>query len=251
MLSFVSSKTPKAHQLYQKYVKKYGNHSLESSSTVCVIGGDGFMLHILRSLYGKPNKIYGISSGTVGFLMNPPSQNLHQDIEKASLLSFKPLLAHSVDIYGKSYESHAINEVSIFRKTSQAIHVQIDLNDVTYCPKLVGDGVLIATPVGSSAYNYSAGGPIIPFGTPLLALSPLNPYFPHYLKSLLLPDSFSIKIKVLSSKKRFSTLTVDNFDVCKLHQCSISLDPSFSYQLLFKDSKTLIDKILKQQFLMT
>ncbi len=206
------------------------------------------MLHMLRSLYGKSHKIYGVSSGTVGFLMNPPSHHLLEDIEKASLLPFKPLLVHGADINGKSYKYHAINEVSIFRKTSQAVHLQIDLNGTTYCPKLVGDGVLVSTPVGSSAYNYSAGGSIIPFGTPLLSLNPLNPYEPHCLKSILLPDSFSTTIKVLSPKNRLATLTVDNFEVCKLHQCTIFIDPIFSYQLLFKDSRILMDKILKQQF---
>jgi NAD+ kinase len=187
--------------------------------------------------------------GTVGFLMNEYSQaDLTQRLAAARITVIHPLLMRARDADGNSHEAHAINEVSVFRQTYQAARLRIRVDGQERMAELVADGVLVATPAGSTAYNLSAQGPIIPITAPLLALTPISPFRPRRWRGALLPDGAHVTIDVLEADKRPVAAVADHDEVRFVRSVEIEMDRSLSMRMLFDPGHSLDERILREQF---
>jgi NAD+ kinase len=248
-IAFVASRAPEAEQGRVALVRRYGNVDPDQADVIVALGGDGLMLRTLHDfmLSGKP--IYGMHRGTVGFLMNEYSEDgLKERIEAAAKTIIHPLLMRAVDTDGGSHEHYAINEVSLFRQTYQATRLRILVDGKERLAELTADGVLIATPAGSTAYNLSVQGPIIPIGAPLLALTPISPFRPRRWRGALLPDKARVGIEVLDADKRPAAAVADHDEVRDVHRVEVRMDPSISMQMLFDPGHNLDERILREQF---
>ncbi len=237
--------------------KKYGfidlteNHkNAENIDLIVALGGDGLMLHLLRDFEKNPIPIYGINYGSVGFLMNKFSddENLLEKISLAKTNIIHPLRMHAVDENGKMHEFIAINEVSLFRQTSQIAKIKIKINKQIRMENLSADGVLIATPAGSTAYNFSAGGPIIPFNSEILALTPISPFRPRKFHGALLPANSEVEFEILESEKRKVSANADSIEVRNIVKVSVKQDCEISFKILFDSNHSLEERIIREQF---
>src|SRR5262249_7790471 len=202
-IAFVASDTPSAQKARQLLVRRYGDALPETADVIVALGGDGLMLATLQRFMNSGKPIYGMHRGTVGFLMNEYSeQHLVERLTVAEVSVIHPLLMRAHDAAGRVHRYRAINEVSLFGQSYQAARLRIMVDDKERLAELVADGVLLATPAGSTAYNLSVQGPIIPIGAPLLALTPISPFRPRRWRGALLPDRARISIAVLAPRKR-------------------------------------------------
>ncbi|MBN8827524.1 MAG: NAD kinase [Sphingobacteriia bacterium] len=216
---------------------------------IVVIGGDGFMLHILHKYIKLPHRFFGLNAGTVGFLMNQFSpDNLIKRIEEAELTALHPLKMEIVDINNNKNDALAINEVALFRQTNQSAHLKISINNKVKLEQMVGDGILISTPAGSSAYNFSAGGPIIPLEANILALTALNPYRPKRWSCALIPDTSEVEVEILNHEKRPVGISADFIEYRDVLNAKIYLDRTKDIKLLFDPEHSLEERILNEQF---
>ena len=200
-----------------------------------------------RPRRGKP--IYGMHRGTVGFLMNEFSEDrLPERLAAAETTLIHPLLMRALDAKGKRHEAHAINEVSLFRQKHQAARLRILIDGKERLAELVADGVMVATPAGSTAYNLSAQGPIIPIKAPLLALTPISPFRPRRWHGALLPNSAKVVIEVLEAEKRPVAAVADNDEVRDVCSVEIGMDHKISIPMLFDPGHSLDERILREQF---
>lgn len=243
----------KKNHLVQKYGFK--NISLDSVEIngfdlIVAVGGDGFMLHLLHNIsQNNPIPIYGINCGTVGFLMNSfDEENLLQNIEKAHESLIHPLNMEAIDIDDNKHSLIAINEVSLIRKSSQAAKIRIFINDKKRVEQLTADGILVASPAGSTAYNLSAGGPIIPFGAEILALTPISPFRPRNWSGALLPANSKIKLEVINCENRPVSATADSYEINNVKEVLVSQDLSRSFKILFDPNHSLEERIIREQF---
>jgi NAD+ kinase len=246
----MSSASPHAQSIHKWFQQSIQEVSVEEANVIIVIGGDGFMLQTLRKFYGSPHLFFGIHAGTVGFLMNQWTEdpsNLIERVQNASVSFLAPLKIQATDLEGATQVHYAINEAVLNRATPQTSHIEIKIQNVIRCPHLIGDGVLVTTPAGSTAYNRSAHGPIIPIGAPLLGLTPLNPYAPRWWKGALLPEAVSIDLTVLNFRTRLTSLTTDNLEIACVQHVQIHRD-SYQYKLLFDPGHHLEERIICQQF---
>src|SRR5258708_8052641 len=189
-IAFVAGATPEAREAYEKLGKRYGNADPHSADVIVALGGDGLMLQTLHKFMNSGKPIYGMHRGTVGFLMNEfVEEHLAERLAAAHITVIHPLVMQARDAQGRTHEHRAINEVSLFRQSAQAANLRILIDGQERLTELVSDGVLVATPAGSTAYNLSAQGPIIPINPPLLPLSPISPFRPPPLRGALLPDN--------------------------------------------------------------
>jgi NAD+ kinase len=187
--------------------------------------------------------------GTVGFLMNDYSDdNLVQRLSAAHITVIHPLLMRAHDAQGTVYESHAINEVALFRQTAQAAHLGILIDGKERLPELIADGLLVASPAGSTAYNLSAQGPIIPINAPLMALTPISPFRPRRWRGALLPDKAQVSIVVKNADKRPVAAVADNDEVRSVQRVDVSMDHRISINMLFDPGHNLDERILREQF---
>jgi NAD+ kinase len=237
--------------------KKYGfidltsNHkNAENIDLIVALGGDGLMLHLLRDFEKNPLPIYGINYGSVGFLMNKlnDDENLLEKISLAKTNIIHPLRMRANDENGKMHEFIAINEVSLFRQTSQIAKIKIKINNQIRMGNLSADGVLIATPAGSTAYNFSAGGPIIPFNSKILALTPISPFRPRKFHGALLPANSEVEFEVLESEKRKVSANADSIEVRNIVKVSVKQDHKISFKILFDSNHSLEERIINEQF---
>ncbi len=188
-IAFVAGQTPEAREAYERLEKLYGNCEPKSADIIVALGGDGLMLQTLHDFMTTGKPIYGMHRGTVGFLMNDFStEHLVERINAAHITVIHPLLMQARDAQGRVHQHYAINEVSLFRQSAQAAHLRIMIDGQERLTELVADGVLVATPAGSTAYNLSVQGPIIPINAPLMALTPISPFRPRRWRGALLPD---------------------------------------------------------------
>lgn len=237
-------------------VKKYGFQDLTADhkknsgiDLVVAVGGDGLILHLLHEFEKNPLPIYGINCGTVGFLMNSfHEENLLEAIARAQESTIHPLRMHVTDIDGKKHDHIAINEVALLRQSSQAAKIKIEVNGHQRIDCLAADGVLVATPAGSTAYNLSAGGPIIPFGSEILALTPISPFRPRKWRGALLPANSKVKLEVIDSKSRPTSATADSNEVRNVKEVLISQDRSITFKILFDPNHSLEERIIREQF---
>jgi NAD+ kinase len=248
-IAFVASPIPEAQEAFRQLSNQYGNVSPASSEVIVALGGDGLMLQTLHTFMHAGKPIYGMHRGTVGFLMNDfDHDQLRERLRAARTTVIHPLLMRARDTDGKTIEFHAFNEVSMFRQSYQAARLRILIDGKERLPELVADGVLVATPAGSTAYNLSAQGPIIPINASLMALTPISPFRPRRWHGALLPDRAHVRIEVLQPEKRPVAAVADHDEVRSVGAVDIQMDRAISMQLLFDPGHSLDERIVREQF---
>ena len=251
-LALLASRTERATEAAAELRQHYDFVSLDRAHAVIVLGGDGFMLHTLHRMLDKGRVLpaYGMNCGTVGFLMNryrSPAK-LGDRLHKAKAFQIAPLRMEATQQDGSRHVACAINEVSLLRETRQTAKIEIVLNGRTRLKELVCDGVLLATPAGSTAYNLSANGPILPLDSQLLALTPISPFRPRRWSGAILPDDTSICFRVLEPENRPVSAVADQFEVRDVKAVDVRLDKERSLTLLFDPEHALDERIAMEQF---
>jgi NAD+ kinase len=248
-VTFVASPTPEAEKAALALAKRYGNVALDAADVVVALGGDGLMLQTLHRFMTNPKPIYGMHRGTVGFLMNDFSEDgIMERLAAAQTTIIHPLVMHAIDSGGQTHTHRAINEVSLFRQAYQAAKLRILIDGKERLAELAADGILVATPAGSTAYNLSVQGPIIPVGSPLLALTPISPFRPRRWRGALLPDSAEVTVEVIEADKRPVAAVADHDEVRSVRRVDIHLDRGISMHMLFDPGHSLDERILREQF---
>lgn len=248
-IAFVASPMPEARKALTRLARRYGNVALAKADVVVALGGDGLMLRTLHRLMKSGKPIYGMHRGTIGFLMNEyDDKQLHERLAAAQTTVIHPLIMRARDIKGRMHTHHAINEVSLFRQTYQVARMAIYIDGKERLPELMGDGVLVATPAGSTAYNLSAQGPIIPINASMLALTPISPFRPRRWRGALLPDRAQVTIRVLDPEQRPVAAVADHTEVRSVREVEIGMDHTISMQMLFDPGHSLEERILREQF---
>jgi NAD+ kinase len=248
-IAFVAASTPEAREAYGTLEALYGNVDPASADVIVALGGDGLMLQTLHKFMNSGKPIYGMHRGTVGFLMNEyAEENLRERLAAAQDTVIHPLVMHARDAQGRVNEHRAINEVSMFRQSAQAAHLRILIDGKERLTELIADGVLVATPAGSTAYNLSVQGPIIPINAPMLALTPISPFRPRRWRGALLPDKAKVTIEVREAEKRPVAAVADHDEVRSVRAVDISMDHAVSINLLFDPGHNLDERILREQF---
>jgi NAD+ kinase len=248
-IAFVASPIPEAHEALERLATRYGNVPAKNADVIVALGGDGLMLQTLHRFMTTGKPIYGMHRGTVGFLMNEfhPDQ-LPERLAKAQVTVIHPLLMRAHDSDGDVVEFHAFNDVFLYRQTYQAARLRILIDGEERLSELVADGVLVATPAGSTAYNLSVQGPIIPISAPLMALTPISPFRPRRWRGALLPDSARVRVDVLEPEKRPVAAVADHDEVRSVCSVDIQMDHGISMQMLFDPGHSLDERILREQF---
>jgi NAD+ kinase len=248
-IAFVASDTPSAQKARRLLVRRYGDALPETADVVVALGGDGLMLSTLQRFMNSGKPIYGMHRGTVGFLMNEYSdEHLVERLAAAEVTVIHPLLMRARDAAGRVHRHRAINEVSLFRQSYQAARLRIMVDGKERLAELVADGVLLATPAGSTAYNLSVQGPIIPIGAPLLALTPISPFRPRRWRGALLPDRAHVTVEVREPLKRPVAAVADHNEVRSIRSVEISMDHNLAMHMLFDPGHSLDERILREQF---
>jgi NAD+ kinase len=215
------------------------------------LGGDGFLLQTLHEMLSRERicPVFGINRGTVGFLMNEwRLDGLNDRIRGARAFSVAPLKMVAETVSGERLVHHAINEVSLLRETRQTAWLEVSVNGRVVLPELVCDGVLVATPAGSTAYNLSAQGPILPLGSNLVALTPISPFRPRRWRGALIPDELKILVRVLDATKRPVSAVADQYEVRDVCTVEVLVDRTQTLTLLFDPEHALDERITMEQF---
>ena len=248
-IALVAGTTPEAREAYERLQGRYGNVEPKDADVIVALGGDGLMLQTLHKFMNSGKPIYGMQRGTVGFLMNDFSiDNLIERLTAAQITIIHPLVMRARDSAGRMHEHRAINEVSLFRQSAQAAHLRILIDGQERLAQLVADGVLLATPAGSTAYNLSVQGAIIPINAPLLALTPISPFRPRRWRGALLPDKAKVTIEVQDADKRPVAAVADSDEVRSVRSVDIEMDHAVSLNMLFDPGHNLDERILREQF---
>jgi NAD+ kinase len=248
-IAFVASQTPEAEDARLRLGRRYGDAAPEEADVIVALGGDGLMLQTLHRFIKTDKPIYGMHRGTVGFLMNEfHDSNLPARIAAARTTVIHPLIMRTRDTEGREAEHLAFNEVSLFRQRHQAARLRILIDGNVRLNELIADGVLIATPAGSTAYNLSAQGPIIPINAPLLALTPISPFRPRRWRGALLPNAAHVEIEVIHPDKRPVAAVADHDEVRHISRVSVAMDHHVAMRLLFDPGHNLDERILREQF---
>ena len=248
-IAFVASDTPSAQKARRGLIRRYGDALPETADVIVALGGDGLMLSTLQRFMNSGKPIYGMHRGTIGFLMNEFSeQNLAERLAAAEVTVIHPLLMRARDAAGRVHRHRAINEVSLFRQSYQAARLRILVDGKERLGELIADGVLLATPAGSTAYNLSVQGPIIPIGAPLLALTPISPFRPRRWRGALLPDRAQVTVEVREAAKRPVAAVADHNEVRSVRTVTIGMDHDIDMHMLFDPGHSLDERILGEQF---
>tara|TARA_B100000073_G_scaffold345197_1_gene353666 strand:- start:718 stop:1494 length:777 start_codon:yes stop_codon:yes gene_type:complete len=244
----VSDKNLKSERIRDILIKKIKPSPLKKSEIIIVIGGDGFMLQTLKKLYKLKKPFFGINSGDYGFLMNKFNKNkIIKNISNSDLIKISPLQMSVKNKIGKIKKSIAINEVSILRQSRQAASISIKNGSKNIIKKLMGDGLLICTPAGSTAYNLSVHGPILNLNSNKLAISPVSPFRPRRWKGKIVSNKSKILIKNLNPKKRPISSVADNVEVRNAVEIKINANNKIIFNLLYNKNKSIEKKIKIEQ----
>lgn len=250
--SLWASDDDKAQAERQLLARRYGHHPLDQAEILVILGGDGFMLEALHvAIEQLPDivPVYGINFGSVGFLLNAYSSgDLIGRVDKAQRVELHPLRMTATDRNGQKYTALAINEVSLLRQSYQTAWLRIIVDGVVRMPKLVCDGAMVATPAGSTAYNFSAYGPILPLGAGVLALTSISAFRPRRWQGALLDSGSRITFDVLQEHKRPVSAVADNKEIREVKSVEVQEDRSVTLTLLFDPDRNLAERILKEQF---
>jgi NAD+ kinase len=248
-IGFRAADTPEAQDALNKLRALYGDARDHDADVLVALGGDGFMLETLHSIMERPVPIYGMNLGTIGFLLNEyRSEQLNERLNEAASVALYPLRMRAEIRDGRIEDGLAINEVSLFRETRQAAQIRIVIDGVVRMPELVCDGVLVATAAGSTAYNLSAHGPILPTGANLLALTPINAFRPRRWRGALLPSGSHFRFDVVDPKKRPVSAVADYTEIRDVISVEVWEDRTNSLTLLFDPEHDLEERILNEQF---
>ncbi len=249
----IADETPKAQLGLRDVMERYEFLDMSDKRTradaIVVLGGDGFMLQVMHRYIGKNIPIYGMNCGTVGFLMNDfILDGLPERIESSRKTTLRPLSMYARCADGREVEALAMNEVSLFRESRQAAKLRVTIDHVVRLHELIGDGLLVATPAGSTAYNFSAGGPIIPMNANVIALTPLAPFRPRRWKGALLHHSSSVNVEILNPQKRPVSAVADFTEIRDVVSVTICEQHKVTQTLLFDPEHNLEERITKEQF---
>ena len=248
-IAFLSSGTPEADAALARLSEHYGNADPDRADVLVALGGDGLMLQVLHRFMGSGKPIYGMNRGSVGFLMNEFSdQRLHERLAAAEPSMVHPLVMKATSKTGEVATARAINEVSLLRQSSQVAKVSISVDGRERLSELVADGLLVATPAGSTAYNLSADGPILPLGAPLIALTPISAFRPRRWRGALLPDKAAVTIEILEAEKRPVAATADHYEIKDVTTIEIAMDHATGLVLLHDPGHSLDERIVREQF---
>ncbi len=246
---YIATDSDNAQDCLKQLKKDYPASSLEEAEIIIALGGDGTMLEALH--HDNPNNlpIYGMNCGSIGFLMNPfRAEDLAKRLDEAHDIEINPLKMVVTDMDGKQHEALAFNEVSLLRQTRQAAKINIKIDDVERLPELVCDGILLSTPAGSTAYNLSAHGPIIPLSAHMLALTPISAFRPRRWRGALVPWQHQVTLSIINSNKRPVSATADSTEIRNVESVTICKSDETSRTLLFDPDNNLEERILKEQF---
>ncbi len=233
----------------QRLVARYGEVPPVDADVVVALGGDGFMLHMLHDVMDRGTPIFGMNRGSIGFLMNDYREDaLVERLAAAQAIHLHPLRMRVECTSGEMHEALAINEVSLLRSTRQAAKLRISVDDVVRLEEMICDGALVATPAGSTAYNLSAAGPIVPLGGEVLALTPISAFRPRRWRGALLPARARITFDVLDAEDRAVSATADFNEVRDVRRVSVAEDRSVAPTILFDPEHNLEERVLKEQF---
>jgi NAD+ kinase len=248
-IAFVASPAPEAQKALTRLRHRYGSVTPEQAEVIVALGGDGLMLASLHRFMSKNIPIYGMNRGSVGFLMNEYSEDgLIERLEAAQDSVIHPLVMRATTIDGKVHEARALNEVSLLRESYQAAKLRISIDGKPRMEELICDGILIATPAGSTAYNLSANGPILPINSPLLALTAISPFRPRRWRGALLPQTARVTLDILEHDKRPVSATADHHEVRDVTSVETRMDLETSMVMLHDPGHSLDERILSEQF---
>ena len=248
---FLAAKSKKAQHTLKLLSQKYNNYNLKESNIVVVLGGDGTILSLINDEVYLEKKIFGMNRGTIGFLMNNYQiDNLIHRIRTSKETKLNPVQMKVTDINNKTYNALSLNEVSLLRQNRFAANVRVKIDNKMKINKLVCDGILVSTPAGSTAYNLSAHGPILPLNSTLLALTPICPFRPRRWKGALLPEKSKITLEIINPEKRPVSATAGQVEVRNVKKVEISYNFKKTLKLLFDKDQNLEEKILNEQFIL-
>jgi NAD+ kinase len=248
-IAFVASDTEEALASQVKLAERYGNAPLDQADVIVALGGDGLMLQTMHRHLTSRIPIYGMNRGSVGFLLNDYRENgLLERLENAETTVIHPLRMTAHDMKGAKHEALAINEVSLFRQVYQAAKLRITVDGKVRLGELICDGLLVSTPAGSTAYNLSAHGPILPMNAPLLVLTPISPFRPRRWRGALLPNEAKVVIEVLEAEKRPVSAVADNMEFRDVLTVEVKEESGVDIFMMFDPGHTLAERILSEQF---
>jgi NAD+ kinase len=248
-LAFAASDRPEAQAARQALIARYGAVPQEQADVIVALGGDGQMLETLHGNLRRRTPVYGMNRGSVGFLMNEyHTTGLRERIAAARASIIHPLIMRATTVDGRIEIARAINEVSLLRQSYQAAKMRIAIDGTERLDELVADGVLVATPAGSTAYNLSANGPILPLDAPLMALTPISAFRPRRWRGALLPDKATVTIEILESDKRPVAAVADHFETRDVTRVEVAMDHATGLVLLHDPGHSLDERILREQF---
>jgi NAD+ kinase len=248
-LAFVCAATPTARAARARLARRYGAVRPLDADIIVALGGDGLMLQTLHRYMRRRTPIYGMNLGTIGFLLNTYGEKgLLQRLRKARQVTLTPLRMLAVNTRGRTFEATAINEVSLLRSSRQTARIAVTVDRKKRLPDLYCDGVLVATPAGSTAYNLSAHGPILPLGAGLLALTPINAFRPRRWRGALLPRHAQVEFTILDSRKRPVAAAADSVEIANVAKVTVTEATDMALTLLFDPEHDLEERILKEQF---
>lgn len=248
-IAFIASDTDGARHARDRLSEQYGAVCPEQADVIVALGGDGLMLQTLHKHLSDRIPIFGMNQGSVGFLMNSYCEDgLVERLGNAEISIIHPLRMVAVDCEGHCHEALAINEVSLFRQSYQAAKLRISVDGQVRMEELVSDGALVATPAGSTAYNLSANGPILPLSSPLLALTPISAFRPRRWRGAVLPDTARIEFEVLEPEKRPTSAVANNREFRNIREISVCKLPNVELMLMFDRGFALGERVLAEQF---
>jgi NAD+ kinase len=248
-LHFTASPKPEAQDALRRLRHMYGESGEADAEVIVALGGDGHMLDALRGRMADAKPVYGMNRGTIGFLMNDYREaDLPARIAAATRTEIHPLILRATLVNGTQCERRAINEVSLLRQTAQTARIRISIDGAERLGELFCDGVLVATPAGSTAYNLSAHGPILPISSKLLALTPISPFRPRRWRGALLPHSAHVRFDILESDRRPVSASADNTEARDAVSVLVHQDSHTVLTMLFDDGHALDERVLREQF---
>ncbi len=248
-IAFAASEAPIAQEARSRLAERYGDVGIDAAAVVVALGGDGFMLQVLHATEAKGTPVYGMNRGTVGFLMNAFAEDdLPARLAAAEEAVINPILMTAGDIHGQETRGLAINEVSLLRAGPQAAKLRISIDGRVRMEELVCDGALVATPAGSTAYNYSAHGPILPIGSDVLALTAIAPFRPRRWRGALVPKRAVVRFDVIEPEKRPVRADADSRPVSDVAWVEVKSHPEVRHRILFDPGHGLEERLIREQF---
>lgn len=249
-LAITAAKNGEAQEAEKRLKAQYDHVASDEADVVVALGGDGFMLETLHRFMDSKKPIFGMNRGSVGFLMNDYKENdLHNRITKANPIELHPLRMTATDASGKEHTALAVNEVSLHRQTRLAAKIRVHVDGIVRVEEMICDGALVATPAGSTAYNLSARGPIIPIGAGLLALTPISVFRPRHWRGALLPQSSTVAFEVIDPEHRSVSAVADFTEIRDVVRVEVRESESITPTLLFDPEHNLQERIIREQFI--